>query len=178
MNVDGNKALENIFKRRSIRKYTDQKISKEQIDLILRAAMSAPSAVAKDPWRFILMIEPASRQEAASVLPNGKMLAEAPLGILVCGDLGAAHSESISYLLQDCAAAIENALLAATAIGLGAVWLGVHPREERIAFMKQYFQLPDNIIPVSCLAIGYPDEEKAARDRYNADYIYYESWGN
>jgi nitroreductase len=174
--MDYNQKLQFIFNRRSIRKYTDQKVNDEMIRVILKAAMSAPSAVAKDPWRFIVVTSKEKLKDLTGGLPNGQMLANASVGIVVCGDINAAHGNQLSYMLQDCSAAIENALLAAGELGLGAVWLGVHPREERIMHIRRLFNLPDNIIPVSCLSIGYPAEQKASRNRYNENYVHWEKW--
>jgi nitroreductase len=112
----------------------------------------------------------------AAALPYGQMLATAPLGILVCGDLDAANDHQLSYLLQDCSAAIENLLLGAHALGLGACWLGVHPREERMLKLKEIFSLPSNIIPVAVIALGRPGEKKEARTRFNRDYVHWEKW--
>ena len=101
--------------------------------------MAAPSAVAKDPWEFIVVRHRDMLNRLVSGLPNGQMLADAALGIVVCGNLQRAHDCQLSYLLQDCSAAIENMLLAAQALGLGACWLGVHPRDDRIAHVRAYW---------------------------------------
>ena len=121
-----------IFERRSIHVYSPGEISEATVDKLLAAAMAAPSAAAKYPWRFVVIRDRQTRSHMAAVLPHGQMLASAALGIAVCGDLESAHDRQLSYLLQDCAAAIENLLLAAHILGLGACWLGVHPRSERI----------------------------------------------
>jgi len=165
-----------ILKRRSIRKYTTQPVNDEIIELLLKAAMSAPSAVGKDPWRFIIVKDKKLKQRIVEQLPNGKMMSEAPVGIVVLGDINAAHSNLPGYLLQDCSAAIENLLLAASSLGLGAVWLGVYPREERMNHIKTVFNSPENIIPVACIAVGYPAEKKEARTRYNPNFVHFEKW--
>ena len=117
--------------------------------------MAAPSAVAKDPWRFVVIRNRRTLSELTASLPNGQMLADAALGIAVCGDLQAAHDQQLSYLLQDCSAAIENLLLCAHILGLGACWLGVHPREQRIIALKRILSLSASFIPVACVAVGY-----------------------
>ncbi len=165
-----------IKKRRSIRKFKDITVSEQQITSILEAAMSAPSAMAKDPWRFIIVRDTDNLKSIADFLPNGAFLPDAGLGIIVCGDIGVAHSNSISYMLQDCSAAIENMLLAASALDLGACWLGVHPREDRIKNIKQFCNLPENITPVAVLAIGVAEFSPEPRTRYNKDYIRQERW--
>jgi len=168
--------LQWIFGRRSIRKYRPDPISDEEIQLLLEAAMAAPSAVGKDPWRFVVIRDPQTRKKIADFLPYGKMLAEAPVGIVICGDLEAAHDRLLGYLLLDCAAAIENLLLAAHCLGLGSCWIGIYPREPRVRFLRDLLGIPDHVIPVAVAAIGYPAEEKPPRTRYNPAYVYQERW--
>lgn len=165
-----------IRERRSIRCFLRRDVADEQIQTLLEAAMAAPSAVAKDPWRFVIVRTAEGRAALAGELSNGEMLNAAALGIVVCGDLEAAHDRQLSYLLQDCAAAIENLLLAVHALGLGACWLGIHPREKRIVFVKNLLRLPESVIPVACIAIGHPDERKPARTRFDAAYVHHEKW--
>ena len=176
MNTDTTHKLAFIFGRRSVRVYAPGDVSDAQVQSLLEAAMAAPSAVAKDPWRFVVIRDPRMLTRIADVLPNGKMLATAPLGIVVCGDLDAAHDRQLSYLLQDCSAAIENLLLTVHALGLGACWLGVHPREDRIRKLSQLLGLPPSVIPVAAIAIGHPGEVKEPRTRYQAAYVHREKW--
>lgn len=171
-----NPKLSAIFARRSIRKYTEKAIPENILRDLLEAAMSAPSAVAKDPWEFIVLTDKTLMTSVAEALPNGKMLPSAAAGIIVCGDISKAHGNELSYLLQDCSAAIENILLAATMLNLGACWLGVHPRQERIEHIKKLFRLPDKIIPVSVIALGYPDEQKEPRTRFDSKKIHINSF--
>ncbi|MGO8928800.1 MAG: nitroreductase family protein [Limisphaerales bacterium] len=165
-----------IFERRSIRVYAPGEVSEEQVQKLLAAAMAAPSAAAKYPWRFVVVRKRQTLSRIAAVLPNGQMLASAALGIAVCGDLEAAHGQQLSYLLQDCSAAIENLLLAAHILGLGACWLGVHPRQERINSIKGILSLPDSVIPVACISIGHPGESQEPRANYNSDLVHFEAW--
>jgi nitroreductase len=171
-----NKKLDCIFNRRSIRKFLDKAVSEKAVKDILEAAMAAPSACATDPWEFIVVREQAARNAMADALPHGKMLTSSPVGILVCGNIERAHSGELSYMLQDCSAAIENLLIATSKLGLGACWLGVHPRPERIAAMKKLFNLPESIIPIAAIAIGHPEEAKAPRTRCKAEYVHNGSW--
>ena len=138
--------------------------------------MSAPSAVAKDPWAFVVVRDSAMRTRIADGLPNGKMLSDAALGIVVCGDLHRAHDGQLSYMLQDCSAAIENILLAASTLGLGACWLGVHPREERVTHVQSLLGIPGGTIPVAVIAIGWPDETHPPRTRFRQDAVHRETW--
>ena len=168
--------LDIIFGRRSIRRYKQMDVEDEKLQKILEAGMAAPSAVAKDPWHFIVSKNPETLKEVSKALPNGQMLGKASAGFIVCGDIEQAHSNQTSYMLQDCAAAIENMLIAAHALGLGACWLGVHPREKRITHIQNVFQLPENIIPISCISLGYPEEQKSPRTRYDSNKVHYEKW--
>lgn len=162
--------------RRSIRVYGPQDVSDATVQVLLEAAMAAPSAVAKDPWRFVVIRRKDLLHAIADALPNGKMLPQAPVGIVVAGDLEAAHDRQLSYLLQDCAAAIENLLLAVHTVGLGACWLGIHPRADRIRNVSALLGLPPSVIPVAAIALGYPGEQKEPRTRYHAAYVHRETW--
>jgi len=165
-----------IVGRRSVRKYTNKPVTDEQVRALLEAAMSAPSAMAMDPWRFLVLRERASLSALAEILPHGKMLNDAALGIVVCGDLSKAHGQSLSYLLQDCSAATENLLLAAHFMGLGGVWLGVHPNEDRIEGIRTRFGVPPPVLPLAALSIGYPSEHPAMRTRYTDASVHTERW--
>jgi nitroreductase len=176
MNATPHDPLEFIFGRRSIRVFAPGEISDATVTQLLQAAMAAPSAVARDPWRFVVIRDRRTLAALAAALPNGGMLAAAALGIVVCGDLDAAHDRQPGYLLQDCSAAIENLLLGAHALGLGACWLGVYPREERIRKLREILSLPTPVIPVAGIALGHPAEQKEPRTRFNRDYVHWEKW--
>lgn len=171
-----NSVLQSLFARRSIRKYTQQEIPDTLISDLLEAAMAAPSAVAKDPWHFIVLRSRATIDQLAACLPNGKMLAGATVALVVCGDINRAHDQELSFLLQDLSAAIENILLAASMLGLGACWLGIHPREERITAVSDLFNLPEGILPVAGISLGWPAEEKEPRTRFNPALVHFERW--
>ena len=117
-------------------------------------------------------------ERMATVLAQGQVLRSAALGIAVCGDLDVAQDGHISYLLQDCAAAIENLLLCASALGLGACWLGVHPREDRIKAMKELLSLPASVVPVACISLGHPAELKQPRATYERACVHFEKWAS
>jgi nitroreductase len=176
MSATTNDSLDFIFNRRSIRVYAPGDVPEEAITRLLQAAMAAPSAMAKDAWRFVVIRKRETLGAIAAALPNGGMLATAAAGIAVCGDLEAAHDRQLSYLLQDCSAAIENLLLAAPVLGLGACWLGVHPREDRVRKLKQILALPASVLPVACIAIGRPGEAKEPRTRFEPKYVHHETW--
>lgn len=159
-----------ISTRRSIRKYTHSKISDEIIEKLLRAAMQAPSARNYQPWQFIVITDRHILDKIPQVHPYAEMMKQATLAILVCGDLNL--EKSVEYCAINCAAATQNILLAAHDLGLGAVWLGVYPRKERMVGLKNVFKIPDHIIPISLIACGYPAEILAAEDRFKKDRIH------
>jgi nitroreductase len=163
-----------LITRRSIRKYTDAPIPEETIERILRAAMFAPSAVNKQPWHFVIIDDRASLQSIPGFHKNAQMAASAPCAILVCGDIELVIGPRL--LPQDCAAATENLLLAAHIEGLGAVWCGVHPQEDREAGFREMLSLPANIVPFALVVLGYPAEEPNQPDRYQPDRIHRNGW--
>ena len=171
-----NPELEWIFSRRSVRKYQDRGIPEAMFRDLLEAAMAAPSAVARDPWHFLVIQKPDTLQQLADILPNGQMLRRAPAAFVVFGDINLAHDRQESYMLQDLSAAIENILLAANRLGLGGCWLGVHPRPDRMAGIRKLFNLPEHIIPVSAVALGWPAEHHEPRTRYNGEHVHLEQW--
>lgn len=165
-----------IFGRRSIRVYSPGEVSDGQVRTMLAAAMAAPSAAGKNPWRFVVVRNRQTLARLAAALPHAQMLEQAALGIAVCGDLEVAHGGQLSYLLQDCAAAIQNLLLCAHLLGLGGCWLGVHPRPERVQKLKEIFALPTSVIPVACVSLGYPGEAKEPNARYDPGSVHFETW--
>jgi nitroreductase len=167
-------AYEALVTRRSIRAYTAQAISDDLIKQLLEAAMNAPSASNRQPWHFVVVTERETLDALADLLPYGKMLKQAPLAIVVCGDRERQPMEG--YWVQDCSAATENILLAAHAKGLGAVWLGVHPREERIQELSRLLSLPEQVPPLAVLSIGYPAEHKEPANRYDESRIHRDRW--
>jgi nitroreductase len=136
--------------------------------------MSAPSANNKQPWHFIVIDERGKLDQIASSVPNAKMCKEAPLAILICADNSI--EEMIEYCIQNCSAATENLLLASHAKKLGSVWIGVYPKPEKITPIKNIIKLPDNIIPISLIAIGYPEETPNQKDNFNKSKIHYNKW--
>jgi len=171
-----NEKLDYIFRRRSIRNYTGEMLRPEHFEHLLQAAMAAPSPRCCDPWEVVIIDNRPALDRLAQLLPNGPFLKECGGAILVCGDLKKAYQESLSYLLQDCTAALQNILLAAPALDLGGCWLGIHPREERISAVRELFTLPANIIPVGCCALGFPAAELPPRTRYDLTKIHNNHW--
>ena len=173
-----NPAVENIMTRTSIRQYQpDRSISRDTVDLLLHAAMSAPTAVNKQPWAFVVIDSRESLDSLAEVLPYARMLRHAPLAIVTCGDLGKAlEGEAREFWIQDVSAATENLLLAAHALGLGAVWTGVYPSTERTKAVQERLGMPANIIPLAVVPVGYPAHEGGPKDKYKADNIHFGRW--
>ncbi|HWQ79438.1 MAG TPA: nitroreductase family protein [Anaerovoracaceae bacterium] len=167
--------MDAIFKRRSIRKYREEKISKEDIALLLRAAMSAPSAGNGQPWEFIVVRDRESLRKITEFHPYSQMLLHADAAIIVCGNLKR-NKYPRNYWILDCSAATENILIQATDMGIGSVWLAVYPEPDRVAGVKEVFSLPEEVIPLAIVSLGYPGEEKKEADRFKPERIHYEEW--
>ncbi len=166
--------LEAIHTRRSIRKYVDQSVPEELIQKLLAAAMQAPSARNQQPWQFVVIDDRAMLAKIPEFMPNAAMVAAAPLAILVCADLDLEISPG--DWMVDCAAAVENMLLAAHGLGLGAVWCGVYPRDKRMDGLRQLAGLPKNVIAHSLVVLGYAAEKVPAEDRYRPDRVRRNHW--
>jgi nitroreductase len=167
-------ALTTIFSRRSIRVYTAKPVSQEMVNGILRAAMSAPSAGNERPWHFIVLTDRNILDAIPKFHPYSAMLKHAQVAILVCGDVTLEKHKG--YWALDCAAATENMLLAAHAKGLGAVWCGVYPTEDRVANLKKLLSLPEHVVPFSLVPLGFPAEEKQAPDRFDGSRVHENRW--
>ena len=166
--------LEVILKRRSIRQYTDKPVPDVVVTELLRAAMAAPSAGNEQPWHFIVITDRGLLDEIPTFHPYSAMLKHASVAVLVCGDMALERHKG--YWVQDCAAATENLLIAAAAKGLGAVWTGVYPEEERVAGMRRLLNLPEHVMPLSLVPIGYPAEFPPPADRFNPDRVHKNRW--
>ena len=160
-----------IFSRRSIRAYTGEPVSEPEIQSILQAGMSAPSASNRKPWHFVVVTDRATLGTMAEAHPYGKMLAQADFAVAVCGD------PSISaWWVQDCSAATENILIAVSALGLGGVWLGCHGSPEREQAVRDALGIPNQIGVLSLLSIGHPAEQRQARTQYDPDRVHAGVW--
>lgn len=169
--------LENILARTSVRSYTDKAVEDEKIEKMLRAGMAAPSAVNVQPWHFVVVTDKAILESIAEQCHNAHMAKDAPLAIVVCGDTLKAENEKIrEFWVQDVSAATENVLLEAQALGLGAVWTGVYPVKERCAIFAELLGLPENIVPLSAIIIGYPDKENKPKDKWKEENVSYNKY--
>ncbi len=176
MSKSTNESLGFIFGRRSIRVYSPGEVRQAAVTKLLEAAMAAPSAMTKDPWRFVVVRDREMLAKLATLHPGAAMLSAAAMAVVACGDLDAAFERQISYLLQDCSAAIENLLLAAHAQGLGACWVGIHPGKPLIKQVRELLSLPGSVVPVAAVSLGQPGEQQPPRTRYNASYVHSEKW--
>lgn len=170
--------MQNILSRKSVRAYTDQPVSRAQIDTLLRAAMAAPTGRDMRPWKFIVVDDKEMLKTLAGRLPYAKMLPEAQAAVLICGDLSVTDDKgnpSTNWMF-DCSAATENLLLAAESMGLGAVWTAVYPYDERLRPVTEVIQLPDYIVPLNVIPIGYPKGNPQPKDKYDTDNIHYNGW--
>lgn len=170
--------MQNILSRKSVRSYTEQPVSREHLDTLVRAAMAAPTARDIRPWHFVIVDERETLDSLAAALPRAKMLAEAPAAIIVCGEPGKTtddgHTANCWHL--DCSAATENLLLQAEAMGLGAVWCAAYPYDDRIDAVRTAVAMPDDIVPFSIVPIGHPKGDPQPKDKYDTEAIHYNGW--
>jgi nitroreductase len=165
------KRLSMIFSRRSIRVYTDEPVSDQDVRSLLEAGMAAPSGSNRKPWHFVVVRDREVLQALARAHPFGKMIGHAAVGIAVCGDPGVSD-----WWVQDCTAATENILIAVAGLGLGGVWLGCHGRPEREQAVREVLGIPQRIGVLSLLSIGHPAEEKEARTQYDPARLHEDRW--
>jgi nitroreductase len=171
-----NPTLDTIFRRRSIRKYTNRPVEPEKLDLLLQAGMAAPSAMNCKPWEFVVVTGPERLAQFRKRLVFGDR--NAPAAIVVCGHPAlSANPTARLFWVQDCSVAAENILIAATGLGLGTVWIGIHPVAEFVRIVRQIVGLPRGVTPLCILYVGYAEEEKPARTQYDAARIHKDKYG-
>ena len=172
-----NQAVKTILTRVSVREFTGEKISDAQIDTLLRAAMSAPSAINKQPWAFIVVNDEDLIAKLGEALPYSRCSNHPAVAIIPCGDLSKAiPGEMGAFWVNDVSAATENLLLAAHSMGLGAVWTGLHPDMNRAALVQQMLGLPEHIIPLCVVPVGVPAEQPDVKDKFRPENIHYNGW--
>jgi nitroreductase len=167
-------AIEAIMTRRSVRKYTAQPVPDEVVECMLRAGMAAPSSANEQPWHFVVIKDRSLLDQVPSFQPHSHMLAGAALAILVCEDPSVEVFKDRG--IMDCSNATENILLAAHALGLGAVWVGIYPVKERMNGMRKLLGIPSKIVPVALVSIGYPDEKLQKEDRFKPERVHSNLW--
>ncbi|MBQ7690751.1 MAG: nitroreductase family protein [Muribaculaceae bacterium] len=164
-------AIDNIMTRTSIRSWEDKAVPAELVEVLLRAGMAAPTAVNRQPWHFVVL----DKREKIDLLASGRgggMVRKAPLAIVVCGDMTLAlEGDAREFWVQDASAATENILLAANAVGLGAVWTGVYPIADRVNQVREALSLNESLVPLCVILVGYPHEHPTPKDKWNPDKV-------
>lgn len=166
--------LDNIHARKSVRSYTDEPVTPEQVETLLRAAMAAPSGKNVQPWRFVVVTRPETKQKLA--VGFNKMIAKAPVVIVVCGKTTNRLGGTNNNWTADCAAATENLLLAAESLGLGAVWTACYPYDDRMQPAIEALGLPDDVTPYCIVPVGHPAGNDKPKDKWKPENIHYEKW--
>lgn len=163
-----------LFNRASVRSFDGRKVEAEKIELLMKAAMAAPSACNQQPWEFVVVTDPEILRKLSECSPYAGCLREAPLGIAVC--MRTEGLRAPDYAQIDASAATENILLEAVHLGLGAVWLGIAPGPERMEAVRQVIGAPETIQPFGLVACGYPDKPVVPANRYDSSRVHYEKW--
>jgi len=167
--------LDLIFKRRSVRIFSKQKVEKETITKLLQAAMAAPSASNSRPWEFIAVTDDETMKTLRFKIKYGKY--NAPAAVIVCANLKIAKNESAyRFWVQDCSAATENILIAAAGMDMGTVWIGSYPKDDVMNTLRKTLDIPEDVIPFSLVYVGYPAEEVYPRTQYSEDRVHWEKY--
>ena len=170
-----NPIIEAIFQRRSIRKYTEQAVEAEKLDLLLQAGMAAPSAMNCKPWEFIVVTQPETMAQFRKRLTFGDR--NAPAAIAVCANPGlSANPAARLFWQQDCSAAVQNIMIAAVSLSLGTVWIGIHPVKTFVQTVRKILKIPRGVTPLCLVYVGYPLEPKAARTQYDENRVFRETY--
>ncbi|MEI8176653.1 MAG: nitroreductase family protein [Candidatus Omnitrophota bacterium] len=170
-------ALTAIHSRKSVREYTGEPATKDEIETLLKAGMAAPTAVDKRPWAFVVVTDAATLGRLADGMPYARMIVPAKTAIVVCGVLSKALAgKARDFWVQDCSAATENILIAAEAIGLGAVWTGVYPLDENVHYVQKTLSIPADVIPLCVIAAGHPVGIEQPKKKFDPANIHWEKW--
>lgn len=172
----GNVVLDNIFNRKSVREFSNRKVDRRDLETIIRAGMSAPSAINLQPWEFIVFDDEDTIEYMVDLHEYSKMFKTATVGIVVCGNMDRTVDKFKELWVQDCSACIENMLLAIESLGLGGVWLGIYPIKQRCDKLSDYFKLPGNIVPFGVIALGYPCGDFKVKDKWDEDKLHWNKW--
>ena len=173
-----NSTIKTILSRKSVRRYTGQPVSREDLTTLIRAGMAAPCSWDKRCWFFVAIDDDLIIKKLVEGLPYAKMLSSAKQAIAIFADLNLAHGGAETpYWIQDCSATTENILLAAEALGLGACWAGVYPRPERVTFVRDILGAPEHAVPLCLIAVGHPSGEEKPRDKFDPTRIFWGQWG-
>lgn len=168
-----NPTIDCIMSRKSVRKFDSRTVSAETIETILKAGMAAPSAMNKQPWKFVVVQDKQMLKTIADSMPNIRT-ATAPMAIIVCGDMSKTlDGVAREFWVQDCSAATQNILLAAHSMGLGAVWNGLYPDLPRCKFISNLLQIDNRYIPLCVVPIGYPAENPEVKNKWKPENVIY-----
>jgi len=168
--------IEAIMSRRSVRRFLAKPVGEEVLEQLIGAGMVAPSAHNEQPWHFVVIEDRSVLEEITRIHKYAQMLKESPVALAICAEVTLVQDPTVDFWVQDCAAATENVLLAANGLGLGACWLGIHPRVQRKATISKLLKLPENVEPFSIIALGYPAEQKKPADRFKQERIHKNHW--
>ena len=166
--------MDGTLLRINVRRFTDQAVCEESVRTLLHAAMAAHSEGDERPWHFVVIGDKATRERIADIHPYAHMVPQAPVAILVCGDL--TLQKHPGFWVQDCAAATENILIEARSLGLGAVWLGIYPVEGRVQSFRKLLDLPSHVVPFALTPVGYPAEQNGLKNRYDQSRVHFGRW--
>jgi nitroreductase len=169
-------ALDVIHSRKSVREFTGEAVARKDLNTILRAAMAAPSAVNCQPWAFVVVTEQAMLNTLADGLPYAQMLRRAGAGIVVCAVVEKAFNKMAEFAIIDSALAAQNILLAAEALGLGAVWTAAYPDPGKAAFVRETLGIPKDVIPLAVIPVGYASGAEEPKDKFKEENIHWERW--
>ncbi len=170
--ADTNVVVDNMLNRKSVRKYSNKPVEQDKIDLIVKSAMSAPSAKNLQPWEFLVVTDKNLLKQIAKYIPNASYSKKSQFAIIVCGD----KNVSEKFWIQDCSAVTENILLVVESLDLGAVWCAVYPYEDKVEKIQKLFKLPDNIVPLNVIPVGYPKKKETPKQKYNPKKVHTNSW--
>lgn len=168
--------LENIMTRSSVRNFTSQKVETDKIETLLKAGMAAPTGGNKQPWEFVVLNDREIMDKIPEFASGARMITKAQTAIVVCGDVSRCMPGVLSeYWIQDCSAATENILLAAHAMGLGAVWCGAYPNndEDRVSKFKTLLNLPESVYALCVIVVGYPEGEQTPKSKWDPSKVHY-----
>lgn len=166
-----------MYTRHSVRQFTGEKVKREDLMEMLKAGMSAPSAVNVQPWAFVVVTERGTLDKLCEALPYAKMLDKAGAAIIVCGIPDKDDTYAKKYWVMDCSLASENILLAAHALGYGAVWTAAYADKERMKSVREILSIPENIIPLNVIPVGIPaNKDEKSKDKFKDENIHWEKW--
>lgn len=164
--------INNIMARKSVRSFTGKTVEQQKTDMLVKAAMAAPSGRDKRPWEIIVVNDKEILNKLAKELPSGRIIGGAPMAIIIAGDV----SISSDLWIMDCSAAAQNLLLTAQALGLGAVWTAAYPSDKNVKAVQKALSLPENVIPLTVIPVGYPKGDTKAKDKFDKKKIHYNKW--